>query len=653
MSPTLPQSAGYGVVIGMGLFFSVFMLGITKLQTRYTSHQVSSAEEFTSASRSVKPGLIAAGIVSAWTWAATLLQSSAVAYKFGISGPWWYASGACVQVLLFAMISAKMKQNAPKAHTFLEVIRARWGKTAHLVFMAFGLATNVIVSTMLILGGSATVTDLTGMSTIAACFLIPVGVAIYVVAGGMRATLIADYSHTAVLFAIILTFVFTAYANSPIIGSFKRMYTLLQEASAASPVAGNAHGSYLTMRSKSGLIFGVINVIGNFATVFNDQAYYQRAIASRPDTAVKAFLLGGLSWFCVPFAFATTLGLAAVALSHGSNPLVTLTASEVSAGLPAPKAAAALLGTSGATAMLILLFLAVTSATSAELIAVSSIATYDVYGTYINKQPTERQILWVSHVTIAGYAVFMGGISVAFHYFGISMGWLYEFMGLLLGGAVVPIAQSITSRKANPTGCIVGALSGLAAGIIGWLVATAKLNNSLISVETTFGDYEMLTGNLLAIGVSGIISLTWTWFKPHDFDWEITRQMSGGGSAADVQEVRPEVDVDVKEKLDDVEEPSRPSSLIIDDIELRGLQKAFRFASLSALALTLILLIIIPLPLFFSSTVFGLGGFTAWVVIGMIWIFCGGITVVLYPLWESRDGIAQVVRGIYKDVVDR
>ena len=63
---------------------------------------------------------------------------------------------------------------------------------------------------MLILGGSATVTDLTGMNTIAvslftaqydlhtdffngkACFLIPLGVAIYVVVGGMRATLLCD-----------------------------------------------------------------------------------------------------------------------------------------------------------------------------------------------------------------------------------------------------------------------------------------------------------------------------------------------------------------------------------------------------------------------------------------------------------------------------
>lgn len=159
----------------MGCAFSLLMILISKLQNRYTSHKSTNAEEFNSASRSVPPGLIAAGIVSAWTWAATLLQSSATAYKFGISGPWWYAAGATVQILLFAMLAAKIKLNAPFCHTYLEIIRARWGTAAHLTFLFFGLATNTIVSTMLILGGSATVSDLTGMHTVAACFLIPCG----------------------------------------------------------------------------------------------------------------------------------------------------------------------------------------------------------------------------------------------------------------------------------------------------------------------------------------------------------------------------------------------------------------------------------------------------------------------------------------------
>ena len=72
------------------------------------------------------------------------------------------------------------------------------------------------------------------------------------------------------------------------------------------------------------------------------------------------------------------MGLSAVAL-RGDPAMRVLNTADVSAGLPAPSAAAALLGQSGAAAILILLFLAVTSATSAELIAVSSILTYDVY----------------------------------------------------------------------------------------------------------------------------------------------------------------------------------------------------------------------------------------------------------------------------------
>ena len=101
------------------------------------------------------------------------------------------------------------------------------------------------------------------------------------------------------LFAIIFVFVFTVYATSPKIGSPHRMHELLTLAATKTPVSGNAQGSYVTMRSKNGLVFGVINIIGNFATVFQDQAYWQRAIASRPATTVKAYLLGGLAWYVV------------------------------------------------------------------------------------------------------------------------------------------------------------------------------------------------------------------------------------------------------------------------------------------------------------------------------------------------------------------
>lgn len=134
---------------------------------------------FSTAGRTVKSGLVASAVVSSWTWAATLLQSTSIAYRYGVSGPLWYASGATVQILLFASIAIELKRRAPNAHTFLEVIKARYGMTTHLVFTCFGLFTNVLVTSMLLTGGSAAFTSLTGVPTPAACFLLPLGVIIY------------------------------------------------------------------------------------------------------------------------------------------------------------------------------------------------------------------------------------------------------------------------------------------------------------------------------------------------------------------------------------------------------------------------------------------------------------------------------------------
>ena len=88
--------------------------------------------------------------------------------------------------------------------------------------------------------------------------------------------------------------------------------------------------------------------------------------------------MGGLSWFAIPWLAATTMGLAALALE--GNPVFPgypsrMAAADVSAGLVLPTAAVAMLGKGGAAATLLLVFMAVTSAMSAELIAVSSIFT--------------------------------------------------------------------------------------------------------------------------------------------------------------------------------------------------------------------------------------------------------------------------------------
>jgi Na+/proline symporter len=88
---------------------------VTFVLKRY-NHELQTSEMFSTAGRTVKSGLVASAVVSSWTWAATLLQSSGVAYRYGVSGPFWYASGATVQILLFATIAIELKRRAPNAH---------------------------------------------------------------------------------------------------------------------------------------------------------------------------------------------------------------------------------------------------------------------------------------------------------------------------------------------------------------------------------------------------------------------------------------------------------------------------------------------------------------------------------------------------------
>ena len=98
LGEVLDESIGWFIVVGLGMVFAGIISAEIKIEEKYLGH-VQNSEFFNTAGRVIKTGLTAAAIVSAWTWAATLLQSSTVAYLYGVSGPFWYAAGATIQVL--------------------------------------------------------------------------------------------------------------------------------------------------------------------------------------------------------------------------------------------------------------------------------------------------------------------------------------------------------------------------------------------------------------------------------------------------------------------------------------------------------------------------------------------------------------------------
>ena len=611
----LPEWIGWAIVVGLGMVFAVIITIEVKIEEKYLGVSQTS-EMFNTAGRTIKTGLTAAAIVSAWTWAATLLQSSTVAYQYGISGPFWYAAGASIQVLLFGILAIELKRKAPNAHTFLEIIRARYGNGSHKVFLVFALMTNMIVTAMLLLGGSAVVNGLTGMDISLAAFLIPIGVMIYTLVGGLKATFVADYMHTIIIFVTILTFVSAVYINTDITGGIEGMYDKLVQAAEIRPIEGNAGGAFLTMASAGGLMFGIINIVGNFGTVFVDQAYWQRAIAAKPSSTVKGFLLGGLCWFAIPFTLATTMGLTAVALD------VDITMQQAQMGLVVPAAAVALMGEVGAILVLTMLFMAVTSAGSAELIAVSSIVTYDLYRTYRNPNATGKQLVKVSRATIVAFGLGMGGLAVVLLGMGLSLGFVYLAMGILIGSAVVPIALTILWSKTNKVAATGGAVIGLLCSTTVWVIVASGAggfvaSGGVIDLASLGNNYAMLFANITAILSGGIIAIIGSLAAGKTFDWN-----------------------DLKTKITLVEITATQET---EDEET--LKRAFKFSVRGGGAMALILIIVWPMPLIASGYVFEIGAYAVWVAISVIWVSIASAIIIFLPIIEARKGIAQVFSG--------
>mmetsp|Transcript_6983 Transcript_6983/g.10606 ORF Transcript_6983/g.10606 Transcript_6983/m.10606 type:complete len:543 (-) Transcript_6983:236-1864(-) len=507
-----------------------------------------------------------------------------------------------------------------------------------MTFLFFAFCANVIVTSMLLLGGAATVEALTGMDYRLASFFIPWGVIIYTASGGLKATFLASYIHTVIIFGVLVTMILIVYIkvySSDMIYDFldqtisytkdecEAIYsedgtaatTFYEKGTyACGPVSGNRDGSYLTMISGDGLMFGIINIVGNFGTVFVDQSYWQSAIAARPSSAARGYLLGGICWFSIPFALATSLGLASTAL------MLPITADEAGAGLVPPAVATELLGDAGSALILIMLFMAIVSTGSAESIAVSSLVAYDIYREYINPDATGEQILKVSRVVIVVFGLLMGVFSIALNEMGLNLGWVYLFMGICIGSAVIPLWNMMTWSKASGTGAIIAAWTGLVLAVVGWMVG-ASVQSGEVTVASLGTNEVMLSGNLIAILSSGAIHWVYsTFIDPQDYDFA-------------------ELDKNIHLVEDD------QSGLTAEEQDPDELRRAHRWITRRGYALTIVLVFIWPL-LSVPAGVFTKSYFAFWVLLAIAWGFGAAIVITILPLSESSAEIGDVLSGM-------
>ncbi|KAJ5701941.1 hypothetical protein N7488_009489 [Penicillium malachiteum] len=619
IEPPFSQGVGYGIVIGIGIAFAVGMSTLSWYLSKYFAEKQDS-EMFMTAKHSVKTGLTASAVVSSWTLAATLLTSTSCEYlqiqkgSYGVSGPFWYGAGASVQILLFYIVAIELKRKAPGAQTFLQCAKHRYGAPAHILLTCYSLLFQCLSTVALLVGGGAVFNVLTGVNKDALNFLFPIGVVIYTLFGGIKATFLTDWLHTVIIYVIMLVSAFTVYKKSNVIGSSDKMWDLLTAASALHPVEGNAEGSYMTMRSQEGGYIGLIFVGSGFAAAVDSQLF-QKAIAADPAGTLPGYLLGGTSWFTIPFVLASTFGLTAAATEHlASFPTYPnrMNGYEVTSGLAMPYAALSVMGDGGAFAVLLMIFMAVTSALSSET------------------------LLRVSHYIIPLFAIFAASVATGLNHAGFSVSFLITVSGILVDSAIVPMACTILWSKQSKIAVITSPLISSVAGILAWLL-TAQSTEGDITITTLSANLPLVAGNICSLCAPLILTPMFTFIWPGNYDFEKFKEIRPIG---EYQEGDAEYVTPTAEAIAAAEEHDEQNSKL--------LFRARKRAIWLSIAMTLIYLILWPIPLYATSYVFSKRFLKGWVVVVFLWAFFAASVITFLPIWESRQSLARFARYVFR-----
>lgn len=489
----------------------------------------------------------------------------------------------------------------------------------------------------------------------------------YTATGGLKATFLTDFLHTTIALILIIYFTLAVLTHEQI-GGLSGLYDKVRDSAADNYIIGNYAGSLLSFRSKGAIMFGLILKFGNLALVVMDTAFWQKAFASEVHSTVPAYDLASLAIFAVPWGLGTVIGLSARVIE--TLPIFPtypnlLTSAEIGAGFVMPYTVKALLGTGGAVAMMLLLFMAVTSTVSSSMIAVSSIISFDIYRTYINPEATDRQVLRVSHLGVVFHGLFIAGFALMLNYAGANMTWVSYASPILTCSGIFPLIFTLFWSRQSRLAAVVSPILGLITGIGIWFGTSYTMYGS-VTIATTVQEAPCLYGAIGSLFSPLLYTLIISAIKPETFDWNEFLKMdlvgdktpSSTGSSSPQRASSTGLDEEKSHATTSIFTTAPPSELentrTLDDRPavhpydaetLAHLHKWLRISVIFLIVIIFLTFVAWPLPLY-RNYIFTKAFFSGWVSVAIIWQFFALGAVVIYPVWDGRHEISKAVRGI-------
>lgn len=467
-----------GVLLLAGYFVVLMFL------VRFISEK-GTKESYLVADRKMPWWIAAFSIAATWVWAPSMFVAAEKAYTQGLPGVFWFVVPNVLTLVLFGFFASWMRKIKPDGWTFSAFIREKYSNRTHNLYLVESFGLQTLSFAVQLLAGATILHKLCGLpffGTTLALALIPLA---YTVAKGIKASILTDFWQ-------MLWIVVVLAVGLPIIFSYTEPGTF------ADGLAG-ATGTFGSLTDENGinvmLSFGIPTAIGLLSGTFGDQMFWQRVFSIREGEVKKSMMFAALIFACVPVSLSFLGFIAAGAHLAISDTQLTNVASVIAF---APKWFV--------FPFLLLILSGLMSTVDSILCAVSSVSGHDISsrifaskewcGRILDNRLLHfflgdgRRMAKMAMIAVAIFAIIIANIP------GMTIVYLFLLYGTLRSSVMLPSIWAIKGVKMSEAGLFWGILLSICVGLP--IFAYGNLNGNVPMI---------VTGSLLTIGLSGILSL--------------------------------------------------------------------------------------------------------------------------------------------------
>jgi Na+/proline symporter len=144
LTADLTPALGFATMIGLGLFLLILSFAIKTALVRNT-------HDFIIADRKVGFGFGVGSVIAVWTWAMAVMMSSAMTFRWGLSGLFWFVVPNGFAVIAMIPFARILRRNMPQGYTISEFVQYRFRRSRVAsgivtVTMIFGILLEILIN---------------------------------------------------------------------------------------------------------------------------------------------------------------------------------------------------------------------------------------------------------------------------------------------------------------------------------------------------------------------------------------------------------------------------------------------------------------------------------------------------------------------------